>query len=775
MKELKRILLSPLWLGVLVFLVLCHTGLFVYEEISFAGGSLSTYAKETRRLQDALSKVSSSDGLLLLDEEKVSAEGWQAAYAYVSDSIDESFVDLLRESYPDFDEMVNEIRGGKQIEHIESVIQAISQWQRRLTYQEGYAQRIEEVVQQAKRIRSNPVFAQPDSFAYRNAAMTEEDYASIADVSMTLVSDDIINAYVEDSTALIFGLCLMAVTVVLLLEPRRLKMEMVERSTINGRTILTMYRIIAIVLAGLVTTIALHGSALFSAMFAYGEGIDLSLPVQNMEFFGSWTMETTVGGFLLWHLFFRWFGLVLAGMLFWLVLSRIRSLPLGLVTCSAILLLEYHWFTSYGIHDAGYYLASINLFHLLSSEDIAGRYMNYNIFGYPVHERTVLTALLIIFVIGMSIGMVLSSYFYKGVHASGRLSRVLSRIGVLLRSRRKPRSVFVYECRKVLVYGGSGIVLFAVSLFLVTRGAPISYQSKEEAMLSSFVKLYAGEVTEENLEEISSLRLEADEAYANASIDNRDMEYLATRSYALQALEERYTNLLEKKNAGEKGIMLVDEQPLERMFGESGEILRLSEACAVLLGLCVAIPGLFSKENNNGMTVPLHSTLYGRTVLWENKVLIALGMGVLLYLVWTVHDLFLLQDIGIRWQSLLAGGNCLDYWQGAPGALPLWSYLLFFYILRLVGVLSAASCMVYISARFPILLRAGGIGVTVLLLPALLSLAGAGWLGEMSYAIALGGVGLAITWKTFVWLFVWIVCGVVSMAASKYEWRRHDA
>lgn len=775
MKELKRILLSPLWLGVLVFLVLCHTGLFVYEEISFAGGSLSTYAKETKRLQDALSKVAISDGLLLLDEEKVSAEGWQAAYAYVSDSIDESFADLLRESYPDFDEKVNEIRAGKQVEHIDSFIQAISQWQRRLTYQEGYAQRIEEVVQQAKRIRSNPVFAQPDSFAYRNAAMTEEDYASIADVSMTLVSDDIINAYVEDSTALIFGLCLMAVTVVLLLEPRRLKMEMVERSTINGRTILTMYRIIAIVLAGLVTTIALHGSALFSAMFAYGEGIDLSLPVQNMEFFGSWTMETTVGGFLLWHLFFRWFGLVLAGMLFWLVLSRIRSLPLGLVTCSAILLLEYHWFTSYGIHDAGYYLASINLFHLLSSEDIAGRYMNYNIFGYPVHERTVLTALLIIFVIGMSIGMVLSSYFYKGVHASGRLSRVLSRIGVLLRSRRKPRSVFVYECRKVLVYGGSGIVLFAVSLFLVTRGAPISYQSKEEAMLSSFVKLYAGEVTEENLEEISSLRLEADEAYANASVDHRDMEYLATRSYALNALEERYADLIERQNAGEKGLLLVDEQPLERLYGESGEMFRLGEACAVLLGLCVAIPGLFSKENNNGMTVPLHSTLYGRTVLWENKVLIALGMGVLLYLVWTIHELLLLNDVGIQWNSLLAGGNSLDYWKTNLSSLPLWCLMVCFYLLRLVSVLSSALCMFALSVKFPALLKAGGTGVILFLLPALLSLVGAKWLSGISFAIALGGYGLSVTWKTFVWLLVWIVCGVVSILASHYKWRKYHA
>ena len=775
MKELKRILLSPLWLCALVFLVLCHTGLFVYEEIAFTNGSISTYTKETRRLQDALSGVSFNDGLTLLEEEKISAEGWQAAYAYAGGSMDESFVELLRESYPDFDEMVNEIRQGKHVEHIDSVMQAISQWQRRLTYQEGYAQRIEDVVQQAKKIRSNPVFAKPDSFAYRNAAMTEEDYASIADISLTLVSDDIINAYVHDSSALLFGLCLMTVTVVLLLEPRRLKMEMVERATSNGKTILTIYRLIAVVLAGLVTTLTIHGSALLSGMFVYGEGIDLSMPVQNMEFFGTWTANTTIGGFLLWHLLFRWLGFVFAGMLFWLVLSRIRSLPLGLVTCSVILLFEYHWFTNYGIHDAGYYLASINVFHLLSVEDITGRYLNYNLFGYPVHEKVVLTALLVIFVICLSFGMVVSSHFYRSEHFFERLGKVVSRIGVLLRSRRKPRSIFVYECRKVLVYGGGFFILLSVIIFLWTRAAPVSYQSREEAMLTEFVRLYEGEVTDDTLEEIRSLRFEADAAYANASVDNRDMEYLATRSYALQALEERYTNLLEKKNAGEKGIMLVDEQPLERLYGDSGRLFRLSGTCAVLLGLCFAIPGLFSKENNNGMTLTLHSTLYGRSVIWKHKILIALLMGLFLCLVWTVHDLFLLQDIGINWRSLLAGGNSLDYWQSDLTALPLWSYLSSFYFLRFVGVLSAASCMVYFSARFPVLLHAGGIGVIVFLFPALLSLVGAEWLSGICYAIALGGFGLAFTWKSFVWLLVWIVCLVVSMIASRYEWRRHYA
>ena len=775
MKELKRILLSPVWICALVFLVVCHTGLYVYNQIAFTNGSLSAYAKETKRLQDALSKVAISDGLILLEEEKVSAEGWQAASAYVSGSMDESFADLLRESYPDFDEKVNEIRAGKQVEHIDSFIQAISQWQRRLTYQEGYVQRIEDVVQQAKRIRSNPVFAKPDSFAYRNAAMTEEDYASIADVTMTIVSDDITNAYVKDKSILLFGLCLMAVTVVLLLEPKRLKMEMVERSTANGRTILTMYRLFAIVLAGLITTLALHGSALLSGMFVYGEGFDLSLPVQNMEFFGSWTANTTTGGFLLWYLFFNWMGLVLAGMLFWFVLSKMQSLPLGLVTCSAILLLEYHWFTAYDIHDAGYYLASINVFHLLSVEDIAGRYLNYNLFGYPVHEKSVLTVLLVIFVICLSFGMVVSSHFYRSEHFFGRLGKVVSRICVLLRSRRKPCSIFVYECRKVLVNGGSCIVLFAASLFLLTRGAPISYQSKEEAMLTEFVRLYAGEVTEENLEEIRSLRTEADDAYVNASVDHRDMEYLATRSYALNALEERYADLFARQNDGEKRIMLVDEQPLERLYGESGEMFRLGEASAVLLGLCFAIPGLFALENKNGMTLTLHSTVHGRSLLWKKKLWIALGMSIFLWLVWTIHELLLLNDVGIQWNSLLAGGNSLDYWEKDLCALPLWCLLVCFYLLRLVSVLSSALCMFALSVKFPALLKAGGTGVILFLLPALLSLVGAKWLSGISFAIALGGYGLSVTWKTFVWLLVWIVCGVVSILASHYKWRKYHA
>lgn len=778
MREWKRILLSPVWLGVLALLVVCHAGLYLRTQSDLVGGSLSVYSRETNRWGNILSELPLDTAMQLLDQEASSMDSWQAAWEYVYGGyMDESWAQNLRESYPGFDEKVRAIQAGTEVEHSGAAANALRQWQRRLSYQTGYAYSIDSVIQQAQRIRSNPLFAASGSFDYRNAARTEQDYTVIADVPMTLASDDIINSYLQDKTALIFGLCLMAVTVVLILEPRRLGVEQVERSAAGGRSLLTLWRLGAVLLAALVGTLAIQGSTLYCGMLAYGRGLNLALPVQALEFFQSWTWRTPLGIFLLWHLALRWAGLALAGLLFWLLLSRIRSLPLGLVVCGAILLVEYRWFTSYGVNDAGYPLAAVNLFHLLSPEDLAGRYLNYNLFGYPIRERTLMTVILLLLLVLCAGGLVLTAHFSRGVRSFRFLTRWLQRAGEWLRAHRRPRPLWVYEVRKVLIYSGGILLLAAVCAFLWTRQAPVSSQQQEEALLTQFVRLYAGEVTQSKLEEIQELRQEADEAYESAytSSVSGDTRYLAARSWALNALEDRCQDLLDRQSAGEHGLKLVDEQPLERIFGYTGQRLRLTEACAALLGLCLAIPGLFALEHKNGMGLTLRSAPRGRSGLWKHKLGLALGMGVFLWLVWTVRELWLLQSIGLNWGNLTAAGASLDYWNTALGGLPLWGYLALFYLLRLVGLLAAAAGMLFLSARFPALLTAGGIGAAVLLLPALLSLVGAGWLSVVSWAAALGGWNLVLGWKALLWLLVWIVCGGISLWASRWEWRRYQA
>ena len=777
MKEGRRILLSRVWLGVLALLLVCHAGLFLRTQSERVGGSLSAYAEETRHWGGILSALPPETGAALLDKSLQSVESWNAAWEYnYNDVIDDSWAESFREEYPDFDDKVRAIRLGAEVENGREEANALIAWQERLTYQSGYADDIASVAAQAQRICSNPLFARSGSFDFRNAERTEEDYSSIADVPLTLTADDAVNAYLNDNSALIFSLCLMIVTVVLILEPRRLGMEQVERSAANGRSVLTLWRLGTVALSALIAALAMQGSSLLLGVAAYRQPLDLSVPIQSFAFFRHWTARTTLGGFLLWHILFRWAGLALAGLLFWLLLARIRSLPVGLVVCGGVLLLEYHWFSSYGVNDAGYPLASYNIFHLLAPEALAGRYLNYNLFGYPVRERT-LMAVVLGLLLALSAGALLATaHWARGARRLNFLARLIQRVGEKLRSKRRPRPLWLYEARKALIYCGGIILLCAAAAFVWTRPVPVNYQGREEALLTQFVQLYAGDLSTETYDEISEKRVQADAEYKKAAnSDSLTLEYMAARSSALEQLQERYHDLLTRQAAGERNLKLVDEQPLERIYGYTGQSFRLSCACAVLLGLCLTMPGFFSIEQRNGMNLTLLSAARGRRTLWHKKAAVALGCTVFLWLMWTARELWLLHGIGIRWDSLAAAGSSIGYWDAGLNALPLWLDLVLFYLLRLAGLLGAWGGMLWLSAHLPALLSAGGIGAAVLLLPALLSLTGAAWLEKLSWASALAGDGLSFRWSKLLWLVLWLCVGTAGAVLSEKRWRRERA
>lgn len=777
MRECRRILLSRVWLGVLVLLLVCHAGLFLRTQSDHAGGSLRAYAEETERWGKTLSALPTETGAALLDKSLQSVESWNAAWEYnYNDVIDDSWAESFREEYPDFDDKVRAIRLGAEVENGREEANALIAWQERLTYQSGYADDIASVAAQAQRIRSNPLFARSGSFDFRNAERTEADYTAVADVPLTLAADDAVNAYLNDNSALIFSLCLMIVTVVLILEPRRLGMEQVERSAANGRSVLTLWRLGTVALSALIAALAMQGSSLLLGVAAYRQPLDLSVSIQSFAFFRHWTAKTTLGGFLLWHILFRWAGLALAGLLFWLLLARIRSLPVGLVVCGGVLLLEYHWFSSYGVNDAGYPLASYNIFHLLAPEALAGRYLNYSLFGYPVRERT-LMAVVLGLLLALSAGALLATaHWARGARRLNFLARLIQRVGEKLRSKRRPRPLWLYEARKALIYCGGIVLLCAASAFVWTRPVPVNYQGREEALLTQFVQLYAGDLSTETYDEISEKRVQADAEYKKAAnSDSLTLEYMAARSSALEQLQERYHDLLTRQAAGERSLKLVDEQPLERIYGYTGQSFRLSCACAVLLGLCLTMPGFFSIEHRNGMNLTLLSAARGRKTLWHKKAAVALGCTVFLWLMWTVRELWLLHGIGIRWDSLAAAGSSIGYWDAGMNALSLWLDLVLFYLLRLAGLLGAWGGMLWLSAHLPALLSAGGIGAAVLLLPALLSLTGAAWLEKLSWASALAGDGLSFRWSKLLWLVLWLCVGTAGAVLSEKRWMRERA
>ena len=93
-------------------------------------------------------------------------------------------------------------------------------------YARDFPERAASVREQAERILSNPFFAEPGSFASRNAEKTAQDYARMEGRTVEPTpADDVAEGLLQNRTSILLSLCLVAVTVLLLLEPERLGLE----------------------------------------------------------------------------------------------------------------------------------------------------------------------------------------------------------------------------------------------------------------------------------------------------------------------------------------------------------------------------------------------------------------------------------------------------------------------------------------------------------------------------------------------------------------------
>lgn len=784
MRELRRVFVNRIWLGVAAALLVCGLALYVQQQRAQLGCSVSDYAKYNNQWCHTLAQQSWEEGLEALSWEQTAQLGWAVArfYAQLEESGAHSDQEMLahyRETYPDFDQQLQAVREGTDPQDDGAAYTAATRWLERLTYLSGYGEKVEGVVAQAQLIQSNPFFSTPGTFTYRNADKTRADYQSAAEVKLEPTRDDVLVSLMENRTALVFALCLMGVTVVLLLEPRRLGLEDVERSCARGRTVVALWRAGALALSAVVATVLFQGGVLAAGVALYRQPIALDAPVQSISLLQSWAAPTSVGGFLVWYFAMTAAGLWVAGLLLWLVLSRLRSLPLGLVLCGGVLLVEYHWFDSYQVNDALYPLASLNLFHLLYPASMAGRYLNYNCLGYPVRERVVMAAVLAGLVAVCMALALLGAHFAKGGARHSLLHRVMERLMQRLHQRARPRPLWVYEARKLLLYSGGVLFLAAAAFLLWKLEAPPSQQGMAEALLTEYVQSYQGPLSQNTRAVISQESERVDQAYAQAleaEVDGMTLEYYAARSWALNTLEQRYTQLLEMEQAGAEGLALVDEQPYERIFGDTGEGLRTQGAVVVLLGLCLLVPGCFALESRCGMGLSLWSTPRGRGRLWRSKALLALALTVLLWLAWTGRELSLFAQLGGRWEMVRdISGQSLFFWNEGLGSLPLWVYMAVFYALRLLGLVSACGVVLAVSARLPALLPAAGVSSGVLLLPALLAQLGADLLGVVSWVGWLAGSGLEGTGPKTACGILWLVMGAVALALSQHLWRRYRA
>lgn len=728
MQEVKRVFTSRRWIAAALLCLAANLLFYCQAQRTRVQGPAASYAAATNQWQETLASLDSLEAGIALTEDQLTAlKAWDAAefLARLDPGRLEEILPIYQEQYPGIEASVQALRTGKAEKPDTSQKTALSRWQERLTYQLHYKENIDRIAEQAAAIQGNPVFSKPGTFVFRNAGKTAKDFCSIQDITPALFAGDVVTSVVEYEAGTLIHIVFLFFTVLSLLHPIHKGVEPLLYTTPDGRGVLAFWRVLILGVSAIACVLAATGGQLLLGCLLYRQPVGWSLPAQSLSILQNWAVPGTVLGFLCWFALVQMLGLSVTGLALWLILSRCKLQPLGVLLCALFLAVEYWLFRRFQINDAGYWLASYNLFHLLSVKTVASRYLNYSFFGFPWSEKAAVTAVLLA---GNAVLILLCLLPRR--HKSRRrclMPGFLKKRGQ--RKRRLPSFLLTltgYEYKKLLLMAG-GILFLLAGLFLVFRNGPDYLdQSQREALYSEYVDEYAGPVAEETLLAIQETEAQAEVEYEKwaRSGDVQIAAYYEARCWALSTLAARYQDLLALKQCGLERIELVNENAYEKIYGEFGQGFRTRSALICLCTLCLTIPLTLGLEEKHHMKPVLFSAALGRTVLWRKKAAMALVLLVLVWMVWTGCDLRQYSREGDGLGSLWVHARSFSAYSACQENHVLFWYVAWSMLGRLCSLLTAGAVIWAVSSLCRQDLLSAGISLIALCGPFLLELLG---------------------------------------------------
>ena len=562
---------------------------------------------------------------------------------------------------------------------------------------EGY---LASVDAESKKITSVSIFADKDSFAYRNAMKTAEDYRGLeGSVSPEPGPSKGVELSMDSfMTAVLIMLVMLVFVNELVIRERESGQMNLLSATLKGRgphcaVKLTVCLVSSFLVTGLITV-----SALLAAGGTFGLG-DMSRPIQSVQAFRGCTLDVSVGTCVLisWLLQSLAVFAVTEVMFLFAVMT---SSPIAAYTCIALAVgLES---VLYYVIDARSYLAlfrNLNLVTFVNTGSYVPRYLNISFFGYPVGY--------LLFVC-VAVPLIVAVLFPVNVRLySSRCGMAVQKGTRFAKGIRAGRnvSVFRHETYKLLVCGGVAILLLAFAGFKAYSYTPMKeyFGNTDEIYLKSYLLQLEGPLTEEKLKWI-----DGEEARFNG-IHEEMMEVLAECPPELvQHVMEQYNREL----AGEQALQLLKAR-MERLkenggyivydtgyafltFGERAKDKELTMAIVAGIMTVLCITFLFAGDDQLHIDSITSTCINGRRHLYLKKYL--LGILVLLCIfavnygpyIWNVFDVYGAGGITYPASSVM---NIADSFPGIGGLPILVAVILFqcFKFLCMTGVMFAIS------------------------------------------------------------------------------------
>lgn len=586
----------------------------------------------------------------------------------------------------------------------------IRQIKNELESQLSYEDNLDSIIERAEQITSVSIFADKDSFAYKNALTTAEKYKNIR--GKFLIESGPSKGIVlwsKNPVCWIIILLVMAVIVnELTVKDKETGQLALLFTMAKGRRDHSIAKMAVILLSSFMVTLVIMLTGLVTLGYLYGLG-DILRSIQSVYGMENCILGVSVLGYICLQIIFVTAAVFLISVLMMLIMSLPLSSGNIYLTVVSVIGLEMGLF--YGISDNSYlaFFKEFNLIAFLNTFRYFSIFGNVNLIGIPVYRL----AFVLVSVLVLAAGLIpVTVMLYSGQPVIKAVRKKVLRINAKLPFKFRPRyvSTIKHEAFKLLFCGGSLLIVCGFTAFRFMSYSPFAEQFEDENAV--YYKGYAlklgGPVTEEKLKWIESERERYDEIQEEmrqAVMDSpQELVQIIVESYNSKLKGRGGLELLAMKTAGlrEKGDYILYDNGYRLLTLDKKAIkdeLLLAIMCEIMLVLSVTF--LFAEDYQIRMDNITDVCLKGRRKLFIRKIILGSLIALVVWAVTYMPYLFgILNAYGYMGMDFPAGSvSNLSVSIFSKMGMTVRSVIILLYALKYLVMAAELFIIAYISRR----------------------------------------------------------------------------
>lgn len=571
----------------------------------------------------------------------------------------------------------------------------------------SYEEILRDIKANADYMTQSSVFSQPNSFSFRNAKCTAQQYASIRNTDIPIMYSGgvlrIVNSQISD-------ICFVLATILVVLFLWTHEYEQGYTNLIQaakyGRTETILAKSISLIIFQVFIFLILYGTDFILVTKCVGLG-DLSNPLQSIHGFLLSPLQVSVGQYLFIFYVHKLLAFIAISLAFLTISIAIRSTTVSCIIFGIILFAEKAAYIKIPANSYLSLLKQANLIALLDTNAYFSTCSNINFFEYPIALLTVMRWMILIICI---LSFPLSIWFSK--------RNIALRVPVrksLTRPRRPriyPTSLLYFEWYKLFwVQKGLLILLLCAVVQMATyTGYGERHIGRDEFYYMEYVETLSSmsaaqkedflSKEEERFHQAHQAITQIQKQYEKEEISASAKDYFVSEQYEVLAPEKAfstvYTQYAYLTSIGETD--LINQVPYELLFGKNASKEDLIDVVKVVFCIAVGLSSIWAYEEDKQTSKLIISSISGRKKTMSAKFFVSVFYVILLILVVFIPKyIAICKNVGMP--GLFKPAICCPLLSFLPRNISIFSYILMQNVCRLFGALCFSSLVILTSCK----------------------------------------------------------------------------